>query len=62
MVLRYFNHIIENKVPSAGRLFWAYGPGKGQITILAIEPHPEMKSKAYRRISLSKFPSLNKKK
>ena len=26
---------------AARRLLWAYGPEKGDITILAIEPHPE---------------------
>jgi len=31
---------VENNVSSAWRVFWHYGPGKGQITILAITPHP----------------------
>ncbi len=59
---KVFQSYLENKVPAAGRIFWAYGPSKGQITILAIEPHPEMKSKSYSRIKLSKFPSGKKKK
>jgi len=38
-------------------LFWAYGPGKKDITILAVEPHPEDQKKgAYQRIKLSCFP------
>ena len=44
---------LENKAPAAGRLFWAYGPGCGDITILAIEPHPNDKSNAYKKITLS---------
>ena len=30
----------QNKTPSAFRVFWCYGPGKGLITIVAITPHP----------------------
>ncbi|HCY77513.1 MAG TPA: hypothetical protein DHV28_16480 [Ignavibacteriales bacterium] len=59
---KVFQSYLENKVPSAGRIFWAYGPDKGQITILAIEPHPEMKSRTYSRIRLAKFPDRRKKK
>ena len=58
---KVFQSYLENKAPAAGRIFWAYGPSKGQITILAIEPHPEMKSKSYARIKLSKFPSTKRK-
>jgi hypothetical protein len=59
---KVFQSYLENKVPSAGRIFWAYGPDKGQITILAIEPHPEIKSRTYSRIRLAKFPDRRKKK
>lgn len=31
---------IQNETPGAYRLFWCYGPGKGEITIIAITPHP----------------------
>jgi hypothetical protein len=58
---KVFQSYLENKVPAAGRIFWAYGPSKGQITILAIESHPEMKSKSYARIKLSTFPPGKKK-
>ena len=44
---------LENKTPAAGRLFWTYGPGKEDITIVAIEPHPNDKSNAYKKITLS---------
>lgn len=58
--IKIFQSYLENNVPSAGRIFWAYGPNKGQITILGIEPHPEIKSKSYSRIRLSKFPHSKK--
>jgi len=59
---KVFQLYLENKGPSAGRIFWAYGPDKGQITILAIEPHPEIKSRTYSRIRIAKFPDRRKKK
>ncbi len=31
---------VENKAPSAWRVWWAYGPGQGEITVLMIGPHP----------------------
>ena len=31
---------IQNRTPGAFRVFWCYGRGKGEITILAITPHP----------------------
>ncbi|MBD3393613.1 MAG: hypothetical protein GF410_16475 [Chitinivibrionales bacterium] len=50
---------LENKTPAAGRIFWAYGPGKSEITILAIEPHPEDRKKAgYAKVRLSDLPPL----
>jgi hypothetical protein len=35
-----FESYAQNKTPSAYRIFWHYGPGKGKITILEICPHP----------------------
>lgn len=35
-----FEAYAENKTPAAWRIFWIYGPGRNQITILAITPHP----------------------
>ena len=56
--IKVFQSYLENKTPSAGRLFWAYGPDRGDITILAIEPHPEdQKRGAYQRIKLSVLPA-----
>jgi hypothetical protein len=56
--IKIFQSYLENNTPAAGRLFWAYGPEKGDITILAIEPHPEdQKRGAYQRIKLSNLPS-----
>ena len=44
---------LQNNTPAAGRIFWVYGPGKGDITIIGIEPHPNDKSNAYKKIVLS---------
>lgn len=55
--LRVWQSYLENKTPAAGRLFWVYGPGRGEITIIGIEPHPEdKKSGTYDRIPLSRLP------
>jgi hypothetical protein len=55
--LKVFQSYLENNTPAAGRLFWAYGPDHGEITVLAIEPHPEdQKRGAYQRIKLSALP------
>jgi hypothetical protein len=41
----------------AVRIFWAYGPNRGEITILGVEPHPESgKRGAYQRVKLSSMP------
>ena len=37
---KVFEAYPQNRTPSAYRVFWCYGPGKNQITILAITPHP----------------------
>jgi hypothetical protein len=31
---------IENNTPSAWRLFWIYGPGADEITVVTLGPHP----------------------
>ena len=33
--IKIFQSYMENHTPGAGRLFWAYGPDQGDITILA---------------------------
>ncbi|MEN9469042.1 MAG: hypothetical protein RL630_775 [Verrucomicrobiota bacterium] len=56
--IKIFQSYLENNTPGAGRIFWAYGPDKGDITILALEPHPEDKKRgAYERIKLSAIPA-----
>ena len=35
-----FEAYAQNRTPGAYRVFWFYGPGKREITILAITPHP----------------------
>lgn len=56
--IKIFQSYLENNTPAAGRLFWAYGPEHGDITVLAIEPHPEdRKHGAYQRIRLSALPA-----
>ena len=55
--IKVWQSYLENHTPAAGRLFWVYGPARGEITIIGIEPHPEdKKSGAYDRISLSGLP------
>ena len=31
---------VENDTPGAYRVFWFHGPGKGEITVVSITPHP----------------------
>jgi hypothetical protein len=53
---KIFQSYLENNTPSAGRIFWSYGPKKAEITILGIEPHPDdKKGGTYTRINLSGF-------
>jgi hypothetical protein len=35
-----FEAYAEHQTPAAYRIFWFYGPARGNITILAITPHP----------------------
>jgi hypothetical protein len=35
-----FEAYAQNLTPRAYRLFWCYGPKRGEITMLAITPHP----------------------
>lgn len=37
---KVFEAYVQNRTPGAHRLFWCYGPDKGDITIIAITPHP----------------------
>ena len=49
--IKIYQSYLENKTPAAGRIFWAYGPGKTEITILGLEPHPE--KRGYEKVKLS---------
>jgi hypothetical protein len=37
---KVFESYVQNNTPGAYRIFWHYGPYKGQITVVAIVPHP----------------------
>jgi hypothetical protein len=37
---KVFEAYAEQKTPAAYRVFWFYGPSRGEITIFAITPHP----------------------
>lgn len=37
---KVFEAYAQNKTPGAYRVFWCYGPGTREITIIAITPHP----------------------
>lgn len=51
--MKVWESYLENHTPSAGRIFWVYGPEQGDITIIGLEPHPNDKGNAYRKIALS---------
>lgn len=38
--VKVFEAYVQNQTPGAYRVFWCYGPGEKQITIIAITPHP----------------------
>jgi hypothetical protein len=51
---RVWQSYIENRNSNAGRLYWVYGPGKGDITVIGLEPHPEDKKRdGYAKVRLS---------
>ena len=37
---KVFEAYVQQHTPGAYRLFWCYGPEKGQLTIIAVTPHP----------------------
>jgi hypothetical protein len=37
---KIFESYAQNKTPGAHRIFWYYGPGKRELTVVAITPHP----------------------
>ena len=55
--IKVWQSYLENNIPAAGRIFWVYGPGRGEITIIGLEPHPEDRKKAgYLKVNLSDLP------
>ena len=53
--MKVWESYLENNTPAAGRIFWVYGPNQGNITIIGLEPHPNDKSNAYRKVTLSEM-------
>lgn len=51
--VKVWQSYLENNTPAAGRVFWVYGPNQNEITIIGLEPHPNDKDNAYKKISLS---------
>ena len=37
---KVFESYVENSTPSAWRVWWHYGPQDGEITVVALGPHP----------------------
>ena len=37
---KVFEAYAQNQTPGAYRVFWCYGPNKGELTLIAITPHP----------------------
>ena len=52
---KIFESYLENNTPSAGRVFWCYGKARGEIIVLALEPHPEPGE--YGRVKLDQEPT-----
>ncbi len=55
--VKVWQSYLENHTPQAGRIFWVYGPGQNDITIIGVEPHPNDKGNAYKKITLSDMKS-----
>ena len=52
--MKVWQSYLENKTSGARRMYWVYGPGQQEITIIGLEPHPEdAKNGASDRIKLS---------
>ena len=58
--MKVWESYLENNTPAAGRIFWVYAPGKGDITIIGLEPHPNDKGNAYQKITLSQTEELQR--
>lgn len=53
--MKVWESYLENNTPAAGRIFWAYGPEQGDITVIGPESHPNDKANAYKKITLSQM-------
>ena len=51
--MKVWESYLENNKPRAGRIFWVYAPEQNDITIIGLEPHPNAKKDAYKKIELS---------
>jgi hypothetical protein len=54
--VKVFESYLENNTPSAGRIFWVYGPKRGYITVIGLEPYPKDSKRGYARVLLSELP------
>lgn len=39
--MKVWQSYLENRKSGAKRMYWVYGPGQCDITIIGLEPHPE---------------------
>lgn len=54
--MKVWQSYLENKTSGAMRMYWVYGPGQEDITVIGLEPHPEdKKNGAYDRVPLSEL-------
>lgn len=52
--VKVWQSYLENRKSSSMRMYWVYGPGKMDITVIGLEPHPEDKKKGgYNKVVLS---------
>ncbi len=51
--IKVWESYLENNKSAAGRIFWVYAPNKNDITIIGLEPHPNAKKDAYKKVTLS---------
>lgn len=54
--LKVWQSYLENNTGGAMRMYWVYGPGQNNITVIGLDPHPEdNKNGAYDRVVLSEM-------
>lgn len=51
--MKVWESYLENNKSGASRVFWVYAPNQNDITIIGLEPHPNAKKDAYKKITLS---------